>query len=65
MSQHEVYQLLIRNKGKWLSAKEIAKKLNITHRNASVALLKISKYDNTLEVNQQCSINGGYKWRVI
>lgn len=64
MSMEDVCKLLKKNKGKWFSAKEIAEKLKLNQRNVSVALHKLQKYDEDIEIIKRSSFVGGNLWRI-
>lgn len=67
MSQQDVYQVLKKNKGKWMTSQEISEQLYITRHNVSVNLrkLRLDKNIKDLEVEEVWKFKaGGWRWRI-
>jgi biotin operon repressor len=67
MSQEDVYQILKKNKGKWMTSGDISKELDISRGNVASNLrkLRLDKSIKGLEVEENWSFDGGgWKWRL-
>lgn len=67
MSQEDVYRVLKKNKGKWMTTQDIANNLYITRHNVSSNLrkLKQDKSIKNLELKETWRFkDGGWLWRL-
>lgn len=61
---NDTYMILKKNKGKWMSSKDVSKYIDTSVKNITISLQKLRKYDKNIEIKERANLDGGHLWRL-